>query len=40
MGAENQSKLRVSYRKFYGIRNLICTEFSQRFHYDMMEICW
>ena len=36
MGAENQSKLRVSYRKFYGIRKLICTEFSQRFHYDMM----
>lgn len=36
MGAENQSKLRVSYRKFYGIRKLICTEFSQRFNYDMM----
>lgn len=36
MSAENLSKLRVSYKKFYGIRKLVCKDFPQKFHYDMM----
>ncbi len=36
MGAENQSNVRASYKKFYRIRKLICGSFSEKFHYDMM----
>lgn len=34
--AENQSGLGLSYKKFYAVRKLVCANFGERFHYDMM----